>query len=96
MLIYQRRACPAKPGDYFEFFAEIDILCALSTCPGGDLSRFGWGEGTGGVDMLDCCRPLGIEVYDIQDDAVLKDWKPPVSPDYKGVHGMKMPAFERE
>ena len=32
------KACPAKKGDYLEFFAEIDLLCALSTCPGGDLS----------------------------------------------------------
>ena len=32
------RACPAKKGDCLEFFAEIDLLCALSTCPGGDLS----------------------------------------------------------
>lgn len=95
ILICQRRTCPAKPGDYFEFFAEIDVLCALSTCPGGDLSKFGWGEGNGDVDMLDCCRPLGIEVYDIQAKAVLKDWQPPVSPNYKGIHGVKMPTFER-
>ena len=35
-----REPCPAKPGDYFEFFAEIDVLCALSTCPGGGKSSF--------------------------------------------------------
>jgi uncharacterized protein YcgI (DUF1989 family) len=28
---------PAQAGDFLEFFAEIDLLCALSTCPGGDL-----------------------------------------------------------
>ena len=39
-----REASPAKPGDYFEFLAEIDILCALSTCPGGDLSAWQFGE----------------------------------------------------
>jgi uncharacterized protein YcgI (DUF1989 family) len=32
---YFMEACPAKECDYFEFFAEIDVLCALSTCPGG-------------------------------------------------------------
>ena len=31
---YFMRACPAKPGDYLEFFAEIDLLCAISACPG--------------------------------------------------------------
>ena len=35
---YFMKACPAQPGDYLEMFAEIDLLCALSTCPGGDLS----------------------------------------------------------
>ncbi|MCJ1439703.1 MAG: hypothetical protein MMC23_000184 [Stictis urceolatum] len=91
---YFMEASPAKSGDYFEFFAEIDVLCALSTCPGGDLSQFGWGEGTGEVDMLLCCRPLGIEVFDIQDPQVLKDWKQPESPRYKGIHGVKLPAFK--
>lgn len=32
---YFMEASPARPGEYFEFFAEIDVLCALSTCPGG-------------------------------------------------------------
>jgi uncharacterized protein YcgI (DUF1989 family) len=32
---YFMEASPAKPGEYFEFFAEIDVLCALSACPGG-------------------------------------------------------------
>ncbi len=30
--LYFMRDCPAKAGDYLEFFAEIDLLCALSTC----------------------------------------------------------------
>lgn len=32
---YFMETSPAKPGEYFEFFAEVDVLCALSTCPGG-------------------------------------------------------------
>jgi len=36
---YFMKTCPAVAGSYFEFFAEIDLLCALSTCPGGDLSK---------------------------------------------------------
>lgn len=32
---YFMEASPARPEEYFEFFAEIDVLCALSACPGG-------------------------------------------------------------
>ena len=42
---YFMKACPAQPGDYLEMFAEIDLLCALSTCPGGDLSVPMWPRG---------------------------------------------------
>lgn len=35
-------ASPAGPASYVTFFAETDLLCALSTCPGGDLSAWGW------------------------------------------------------
>ena len=31
---YFMRASPAKTDENIEFFAEIDLLCALSTCPG--------------------------------------------------------------
>jgi hypothetical protein len=46
--MYFMKACPAKKGDYLEFFAEIDLLCALSTCPGGDLSLADVGAGCAG------------------------------------------------
>ncbi len=46
--MYFMKACPAQQGDYLEFFAEIDLLCALSTCPGGDLSLAMWGAGCAG------------------------------------------------
>lgn len=32
---YFMETSPAKQGEYFEFFAEVDVLCALSACPGG-------------------------------------------------------------
>lgn len=32
---YFMETSPAKAGEYFEFFAEMDVLCALSACPGG-------------------------------------------------------------
>ncbi|KAF7715384.1 Uncharacterized protein PECH_002815 [Penicillium ucsense] len=88
---YFMEASPAQPGEYFEFFAEVDVLCALSACPGGDLSNWGWEDKEG--DMLASCRPLGVEVYQLADkDKVLEGWMQPQSPAYKGMHGMTMPA----
>lgn len=84
---------PAKKDDYFEFFAEIDLLCALSTCPGGDLSNWGW-EGSG--EMHATTRPLGVEVYSLTDQEILEGWKSPEPPSYKGMHGMSMPARKSE
>jgi len=92
-----RQPSPARPGDYFEFFAEIDILCALSTCPGGDLSTWGWNKGAEGPDdMLKCCRPLGVEVLKIADPAVLKNWQPPEPASYRGMHGITLPTFDEK
>ena len=84
---YFMRASPAKAGDHLEFFAEIDLLCALSTCPGGDLSVPLWGPDA--RDPIDVCRPLGVEVYAL-DPNLLDTWKPPQSPAYKGAHGMRL------
>ena len=50
---------------------------------------------TGAVDMLDCCRPLEVTVYKLADDIVLEDWKPPVPPEYKGLHGISLPTLQR-
>jgi uncharacterized protein YcgI (DUF1989 family) len=48
----------AKRGDYVEFYAEMDLLVAVSVCPLGD----------GTVDPTapgpDAVRPLGIEIRD--------------------------------
>ncbi len=84
---YFMRASPAKKGDHLEFFAEIDLLCALSTCPGGDLSVPLWGPDA--QDPISVCRPLAVEVCAL-DPMLLKDWKPPQSPPYKGAHGMRL------
>ncbi|KAJ5662189.1 uncharacterized protein N7477_009805 [Penicillium maclennaniae] len=86
---YFMETSPAKAGDYFEFFAEVDVLCALSACPGGDLSNWGWDDKEGGMGAT--CRPLGVEVYELADKKVLDDWKAPQSPKYRGLHGMSMP-----
>lgn len=102
---YFMETCPARKGDFIEIFAEQDLLMALSTCPGGDLSAWGWGEGGEGVkgeeekkkSMLECCRPLKVEVFELEDrDVVLKDWKPYESPDYRGRHGMNVPEGEKK
>ena len=84
--MYFMKACPAQKGDYFEMFAEIDLLCALSTCPGGDLSVPLWGPEA--RDPIDVCRPLGVEVYKL-DDALLEGWQPPAKAAYKNHHGMR-------
>ncbi|GES57252.1 meiotic chromosome segregation protein [Aspergillus terreus] len=89
---YFMETSPAKPNEYFEFFAEVDVLCALSACPGGDLSNWGWEEKTDSMGAT--TRPLGVEVYRLIDSTVLKGWKEPESPKYTGMHGMSMPPRE--
>lgn len=87
---YFMKTCPAKVGDYFELFAEQDLLMALSTCPGGDLSVPMWGNGA--HDPVEVCRPIGIEVYQL-DDTLLEGWTPPGLPEYAGAHGLKSPTW---
>ena len=87
---YFMKACPAQRGDFLEFFAEIDVLCALSTCPGGDLSVPLWGPDAG--DPLEVCRPLGVEVYR-PDAALLADWESASTAAYANQHGMRMPQW---
>ena len=83
--MYFMKTCPAQPGDYLEFFAEIDLLCALSTCPGGDLSIPMWGPEA--RDTLEVCRPLAIEVYRV-DAGLLEGWSEPACSPYQGRHGL--------
>jgi uncharacterized protein YcgI (DUF1989 family) len=87
---YFMKACPAQPGDFLEFFAEIDLLCALSTCPGGDLSIDLWGPEA--TDPLETCNPIGVQVFDVE-DTLLEDWTPPALPEYRGLHGLVAPTF---
>lgn len=87
---YFMKACPAQPGDFFEFFAEIDILAALATCPGGDLSVAMWGPGAG--DPLEVCRPIDIEVYKVA-EAALVGWESPGRAAYRALHGLRAPEW---
>lgn len=90
---YFMKACPAQPGDFFEFFAEIDLLCALSTCPGGDLSVHMWGPDA--KDPLDVCNPLAVEVYRV-DPSLLQDWEQPKVAAYGELHGLQAPKWENQ
>lgn len=93
---YFMNPCPAEPGDYIEFFAEQDVLMALSTCPGGDLSLWGFGSDSE-KEMIKCCRPLKVEVFKLVDEGNLltAKWKPAERPDYRGIHGMVVPEGEK-
>ena len=54
---YIMKASPVRPGDFLEFYAEIDLLAGLSACPGGDCSV------KHSSDIAQC-YPLLIEVWD--------------------------------
>ncbi|WP_169251352.1 urea carboxylase-associated family protein [Brevibacterium sp. 'Marine'] len=83
---YFMKTCPARPGDHFEFFAEQDLLAALSTCPGGDLSAPMFGDGSS--DPVENCHPLQVTVYRLPAD-LLGEWEEPSSPNYRGAHGLR-------
>jgi hypothetical protein len=87
---YFMKASPAQPGDFFEFFAEQDLLCALSTCPAGDLSIPFWGPDA--RDPLEVCRPLAVEVYRPASE-LIEGWTTPPVASYAGRHGLGMPSW---
>lgn len=78
---YFMKASPVRPGDFLEFFAEIDLLGALSTCPGGDCSTSHSGDAA-------TCHPFHVEIYK-PESGTLDKWQgsPPASA-YAGKHGL--------
>ena len=76
---YFMKASPVRPGDYIEFFAEIDLLGALSACPGGDCSS------THSSDAA-ACHPLLVEIFAPADGA-LAGWQWPPPSGYDRSHG---------
>lgn len=76
---YFMKASPVRPGDHLEFFAEIDLLGALSACPGGDCSS----EHSSNVAE---CYPLLVEVFAPAPGA-LDGWESPQVSDYSRCHG---------
>jgi len=77
---YFMKASPARAGDFIDFFAEIDLLGALSACPGGDCSS----EHSSDVAT---CHPLRVEILE-PDRATLSGWAPPEPSGYDRSHGL--------
>ena len=75
---YFMKASPVRPGDFLEFFAEIDLLGALSACPGGDC-------GAEHSSDVAACYPLLIEVY--RPGATPAGWTSPARSTYDRSHG---------
>ena len=74
---YFMKASPVRPGDHITFFAEIDLLGALSACPGGDC-------GSEHSSDTAACHPMLVEVFAGTPPA---DWSsPPLNP-YDRSHG---------
>lgn len=82
---YFMKTCPARPGDQVELLAEIDLLAAISLCPGGDLAVPLWGEGS---DVEPNCNPVRVEVFQ-PDPQLLTRWRPAARAAYRGVTGIR-------
>ena len=76
---YFMKASPVRPDDYIEFFAEIDLLGGLSTCPGGDCSSSHSSDEA-------ICYPLKVEIFKPTADS-LKQWTSPKINSYSRGHG---------
>jgi len=77
---YFMKASPVRPGDYIEFFAEIDLLGGLSACPGGDCSAEHSSDTA-------ACYPLLVEIFKPA-DGTLAGWQQPAQNGYDQTHGM--------
>jgi hypothetical protein len=76
---YFMKASPVRPGDFLEMFAEIDLLAALSACPGGDCGS------THSSDAA-ACYPLKVEIFRPTPET-LAGWQEPARNAYAGRHG---------
>ena len=76
---YFMKASPVRPGDYLEFFAEIDLLGVLSACPGGDCSAEHSSDTA-------ACHPLVVEVWRPAQPPA--GWHPPRPNGYDRSHGL--------
>ncbi|MCT4557076.1 MAG: DUF1989 domain-containing protein [Pelagimonas sp.] len=76
---YFMKASPVRPGDSLTLFAEIDLLGALSACPGGDCSSEHSSDSAK-------CYPLKVEVLKPREGA-LAGWRSPNRNGYDQTHG---------
>ncbi|MCU9836633.1 DUF1989 domain-containing protein [Ruegeria sp. WL0004] len=76
---YFMKASPVRPGDFLEFFAEIDLLGNLSACPGGDCSSEHSSDTA-------ACHPLLVEIFSPVQGA-LGGWSSPPVNAYDRSHG---------
>jgi uncharacterized protein YcgI (DUF1989 family) len=77
---YFMKASPVRPGDFIEFFAEIDLLAVLSACPGGDCSA----EHSSDVAT---CYPLKVEIYRPEPSFLVR-WQAPTASAYDRTRGL--------
>ncbi|MDE4589039.1 urea carboxylase-associated family protein [Sinorhizobium meliloti] len=77
---YFMKASPVRPGDYLEFFAEIDLLGVLAACPGGDCSS----EHSSNTAA---CYPMVVETYKAK--CFPEGWAQPAINGYDRSHGME-------
>ena len=75
---YIMKASPVRQGDFIEFFAEIDLLGALSACPGGNCASEHSSDAA-------ACHPLLIEVFTPSMPPV--GWAVPPKNHYDQTHG---------
>ncbi|MFW5642376.1 MAG: urea carboxylase-associated family protein [Roseicyclus sp.] len=76
---YFMKASPVRPGDHIDFLAEIDLLCALSACPGGNC-------GSEHSSDAAACHPLRVDVL-VPPARALAGWAPPAVNGYDRSHG---------
>lgn len=75
---YFMKASPVRPGDYLEFFAEVDLLGCMSACPGGDCSSEHSSDAAS-------CHPLLVEIY--KPARLPEGWRAPAINGYDRSHG---------
>jgi uncharacterized protein len=76
---YFMKASPVRPGDHLEFLAEIELLGALSACPGGDCSAEHSSDAA-------ACHPLLVEIF-APSEGALAGWASPPRNGYDRSHG---------
>ncbi len=76
---YFMKASPVRPGDFLECLADVDLLGALSACPGGDC-------GAGHSSDSAPCFPLRVEIFE-PEQQWLAQWRMPTISDYDRSHG---------